>query len=139
MLDKNVPGPGKYDYLKPFGADGIKFSIKGKGKQLELLEASKIPGPGSYKPPTINPDGKFPLSTFCNIRNIKFGDKNDKRFNYSCKYFNKDLVNKNPGPNHYDIRPLINGKGQNFLSKFKNNNAISIAGKPNESNKNLSK
>ena len=30
MNDPNVPGPGKYSYLKPFGSDAVKFSIKGK-------------------------------------------------------------------------------------------------------------
>jgi hypothetical protein len=86
MIDKNVPGPGKYDVLRPFGKDGIRFTIKGREKNLTLLEASKIPGPGSYKAPGINSDGKFPLSTFSNSRNIKFGGKDDKRFNYQSKY-----------------------------------------------------
>jgi hypothetical protein len=88
MIDKNVPGPGKYDLLRPFGDDGIKFSIRGKEKNLDLLEASKVPGPGSYKPPAINTEGKFPLSNFSNIHNVKFGGKNDKRFNYRSMYWN---------------------------------------------------
>jgi hypothetical protein len=138
MFDKNVPGPGKYDILKPFGKDSLKFTIKGRERNLSLLEASKIPGPGSYKVPGINAEGKFPLSTISNSMNIKFGNRNDHRFNYKGKV-NLILVNNIPGPSHYDIKPLINGTGKNFLSKFKNSAPVSMSGKPNVSNKTISK
>ena len=49
MLDKNVPGPGGYNYLKPFGWDAPKFSMKGRsfeGKPSKTKDMS--PGPGDY-------------------------------------------------------------------------------------------
>ena len=49
MLDKNVPGPGGYNYLKPFGRDAPKFSMKGRsfeGKPSKTKDMS--PGPGDY-------------------------------------------------------------------------------------------
>ncbi len=39
---------------------------------------------------------------------------------------------KNPGPSEYDIKPLINGNGKSFQSKFKNNNAITMSPKLRE-------
>jgi hypothetical protein len=42
------------------------------------------------------------------------------------------LDNKNPGPNCYKIEPLINGKGYNYVSKFKSSTAKSIYGKYKE-------
>jgi hypothetical protein len=33
---------------------------------------------------------------------------------------------KNPGPSQYEIKPLINGSGKNFMSKYRSNNAITM-------------
>jgi hypothetical protein len=38
-------------------------------------------------------------------------------------------VNKFPGPQSYNINPLINGKGNIFVSKFKSSLGKTIAGK----------
>jgi hypothetical protein len=86
MFDKDVPGPGKYDYLKTFGHDSYKFSIKGKPNEKGLVSKSKTPGPGEY-PITIqiNKDGKYPTSQFKNATKIIFGANKGERFNYSCK------------------------------------------------------
>ncbi len=86
IIDKNIPGPGKYDFLKPFGHETSKFSMTGKGESKGLSKSSKIPGPGEYPIVAINPFGKYPISNVKNVRNVCFGVGREKRFNYSCKY-----------------------------------------------------
>jgi hypothetical protein len=81
-IDKNVPGPGKYDTSKPFGKDAFKFSLRGKGKTAD--QASKIPGPGQYNQIGLNSSGKYPLSSYHNLRGIKFGKQDEQRFVYTC-------------------------------------------------------
>ncbi len=81
----NIPGPGDYTTTKPFGTEGIKFSIRQKNSlnQSKL----KVPGPGEY-PNTIqtNPSLKFSLSTIQSQGQIIFGSSTSKRFNYSCMF-----------------------------------------------------
>lgn len=84
MFDKNVPGPGKYDYLKPFGTGALKFSMYSKGENKDIKGKSKLPGPGEYPIISINPNGKYPISHYKNATTICFGASKDKRFNYSC-------------------------------------------------------
>jgi hypothetical protein len=85
MLDKDVPGPGKYNYLKTFGTDASKFSIAGRGEDKGVGRKNQSPGPGQY-PLTdqINGDGKYPNSKFKNATKIIFGASKAQRFNYSC-------------------------------------------------------
>ena len=85
MIDKNVPGPGEYNVLKGFGNDAPKFALKGKGKNI-MSETSRMPGPGQYETISLNNTGKYPLSNLKNLRTVKFGNKDDKRFIYSCIY-----------------------------------------------------
>jgi hypothetical protein len=42
------------------------------------------------------------------------------------------LDSKNPGPSQYEIKPLINGSGRNFMSKYRNNNAVTMSPKLRE-------
>lgn len=121
MVDKNVPGPGKYNFLKPFGSDSFKYSIYGKGEAKNFSKTSKSPGPGDYPQISINPSGKYPVSKMKNATAIIFGVNKEKRFNYT--------FNKNPGPDKYDQKPLINGTGFNYVSKFKSSTAKSLYGK----------
>jgi hypothetical protein len=85
--DKCVPGPGKYNYLKPFGSDTFKISMSGRLEPKNVSRSSKSPGPGEYPIISINPTGKFPISNVKNVTNICFGAGKEKRFNYSCKFF----------------------------------------------------
>lgn len=120
MLDKNIPGPGKFNISKPFGTDASKFSIVGKG--LNIKRAQNEPGPGDYKLISMNKEGKYPLSNFTNTSSISFSLSKEQRFNYESK-------NKVPAPNRYDIKSLIDGKGFIFSSKYKSSNANSLVGK----------
>ena len=125
--DKNVPGPGKYYILKPFGYDGVKFTIKGRNdnknnnnnNNKNKNKKTGVPGPGQY-PITvkINNQGKYPVSNISNISSLKFGLDKSKRFIYK--------MNKFPGPGTYDVKPLM---GKIFDSKFRSYSGASILGK----------
>lgn len=82
MFDKDVPGPGKYQYLKNFGSDASKFSITGKPDKT-TIQKSNLPGPGHYPIISINPDGKYPVSNFRNTASISFNTRSE-RFRYAC-------------------------------------------------------
>ena len=85
FVDKNNPGPGKYNHIKPFGSDAFKFSMFGKGNSKTFSQTAKCPGPGEYPIVSINTKGKYPLSNMKNATTIVFGLSKEKRFTYSCK------------------------------------------------------
>jgi hypothetical protein len=119
--DKNFPGPGQYKYTKPFGSEAAKFSIAGRNKPAS--SKTKMPGPGTYPQLGIRPDGKYMFSRYKNTTGIVWGSSKEKRFRY------KDFLNYVPGPGNYDMKPLINGQGRLFNSKFKSNMGKTISGK----------
>jgi hypothetical protein len=80
MFDKDVPGPGKYDFLKPFGGESSKYSMLGKHNPKYLSAKSKFPGPGEYPPIALKPDGRYILSGFKNTVNIVWGHSKALRF-----------------------------------------------------------
>ena len=88
MIDMNVPGPGNYNYLKPFGWDAAKFSMKGKSFEAKSTRNKDMsPGPGNYRNVyAINEKGKYPISNVENIRSFNFVNDKMKRFNYKCKF-----------------------------------------------------
>lgn len=121
-LDKNVPGPAKFNITKPFGSEASKFSMTGKGfDYFKKSKASNEPGPGDYKYTNINKEGRYALSQYKNTSSISFNTL-DKRFNYTFK-------DRFPAPNAYKLRSLIDGKGFVFDSKIKSSPANSIIGK----------
>jgi hypothetical protein len=122
MLDKNIPGPGKFNISKPFGHEASKFSICGKGADTIKRKSQNEPGPGDYKLISMNKEGIYPLSNFTNTSSISFSLSKEQRFNYESK----NIV---PAPNKYDIKSLIDGKGFIFSSKYKSSNANSLVGK----------
>jgi hypothetical protein len=126
-IDKNIPGPCKYDVLKPFGTDSLKFSISSKFNIKDGRDRSKEPGPGEYKSIGINSSGRFPISTYQNSPSCKFSLNKEERFNYS------KMTNKNPGPEKYNLSNIqvlstfhsppkarIIGKGHDLTSKYTN-------------------
>lgn len=122
MIDKNVPGPAKYLTYKPFGSEAPKYSMTGKGIDIMKKVKSKEPGPGEYKHMTMTIEGKYPLSKFRNTATITFGINKEKRFNYNVK-------EKTPGPDSYNIKNMIDGKGFIYPSRFRSATASSITGK----------
>lgn len=132
-IDTSVPGPGKYYMPKSFGEDAQKFSIRGKLKDISLENANKYPGPGEYPIMAINPTGKYYDSKFKNATNIMFGASKSQRFNYMGKVaMCNNLVSSYPGPQHYQVKSLIDGTGKNYCSKFSSSPAKTLVGKPKD-------
>lgn len=84
MFDKNVPGPGKYNYLKSIGDESSKWTMRGKGESKNLGSKNRVPGPGDYPPIALKLDGKYPLSSFRNTVNIVWGHSKATRFPPQC-------------------------------------------------------
>lgn len=122
MIDKSIPGPGIYSYTKPFGHESPKYTMSTKQDDKGLKDKTKQPGPGEYNLVGINPKGIYPSSNFSNTPNINFGSSTEKRFKYSTK-------DKIPGPGQYECKWLIDGKGYNYISKFRSTGASTIVGK----------
>jgi len=49
--DTALPGPGKYEFDKTFGAKGLNYSMASKlPTEKHMLDKSKkLPGPGNYE------------------------------------------------------------------------------------------
>lgn len=77
--DKALPGPGKYENEKMFGAKGLTYSMAARlPTEKQCLEKSaKLPGPGNYE--TINVTGNnVSNSTFKNQSMYSFGKAEDR-------------------------------------------------------------
>ena len=83
-VDKNIPGPGKYNVIKDLGADSPKYTLHGIcGERGWTNKYMNNPAPGTYSPVVkINPSGKYPLSTISNIKSSNFGLSQSNRWNY---------------------------------------------------------
>jgi hypothetical protein len=88
IVDKNIPGPGLYDVLKPFGKDGPKYSMKGRSSE-EKQKTKKliVPGPGEYVAVSTSMTGKYPLSKYKNTSNIIWSHNKSKKLEYESKLF----------------------------------------------------
>jgi hypothetical protein len=121
ISNKNLPGPGQYNLLKPFGYNGKKFSIYSK---ILLLDNKKnFPGPGNYKNNIgISRKGLYPISEIKNIHSLNFGKNLNDRFSY------RNQIEKNffPGPGNYNQKSLL---GKIFNSRYKSNNAYTFSSK----------
>ena len=117
MIDKDIPGPGKYNLFKEPGEDSPSYSIHEKcGSNSFVNKLMKNPGPAEYSPLlSINSEGKYPISKISNVHSTNFGSNKTKRFFYK--------INNVPGPGSYRIKGLM---GVNFNSKFKSVKLISM-------------
>ena len=132
LFDKDVPGPGKYNYLKPFGYGAPCYSIKGRydsenkkkkddknGEEGEKTEQKddkeKLKTYFYNNPLKINPHGRYPLSTVRNVNSLRFGNDKTKRSAF--------VINKNPGPTEYTIRRMFDNQnkseGITILQRYK--------------------
>ena len=115
-FDMAGPGPAKYNTLKPFGRDGIKYTMRIKYKRSSSTGNFGYPGPGAYATITkINPNGTFTLSKHENVHPVEFSKDKTKRFNYTY-----DIT---PGPSDYKKGSMF---GKIFDSKFRSTNGISM-------------
>ena len=115
-FDMAGPGPGKYNTLKPFGRDGIKYTMRIKYKRSSSTGNLLTPGPGAYGIITkINPNGTFTLSKYENVHPVEFCKDKSKRFNYAYEI--------TPGPSDYKKGSMF---GKIFDSKFRSTNGINM-------------
>ena len=107
LVDLDGPSPARYNYLKPFGFDAPKFSMKGrhntpiKYKKDKEGEDSEKKEEKPYLPQVtiqIRNTGKYIVSQIPNVNSLKFDKDKSKRYQL--------VANKNPGP-AYNIPTLI--------------------------------
>jgi len=110
------PGPAKYNTMKPFGRDGIKYSMRIKYNRSSSTDNFGSPGPGAYSVITkINPDGLYTVSKYENVHPVEFCKDKTKRFNYQYE--------KTPGPSDYTKGSMF---GKIYDSRFRSTNGISM-------------
>lgn len=80
--DKAIPGPGNYNYLKPFGTESLRYTMRGKGSGKDIASSAKVPGPGEYPIVNMNARGRYPLSQNKNATGICWSSSRAKRFTY---------------------------------------------------------
>ena len=96
-LDKNVPGPGKYNsFLNTMGNMGSPaYTFSSKCGELNWNnKLMNNPGPGAYDSIVkINTSGRYPISRVANVKSRNFGiDRIDRFSNYRCKKYK--FINK---------------------------------------------
>ena len=115
-FDRAGPGPGKYNTLKPFGRDGIKYTMRIKYQRSSSTGNFGTPGPGAYATITkINPNGTFTVSKYENVHPVEFCKDKSKRFNYAYEI--------TPGPSDYKKGSMF---GKIYDSRFRSTNGISM-------------
>ena len=82
-IDKNVPGPAKYNVIRELGADAPKYSLHTIcGERGWTNKYMNNPAPGTYSPVVrINSEGKYPVSQISNIKRYNFGISHTNRWN----------------------------------------------------------
>jgi len=92
--DKNIPGPGNYDILKPFGMQGQKYSIRGRSNDdKEKTRKLIVPGPGEYVQVSTSTSGRYPLSKYKNTANIIWSYNKSNKLQYESKIIIFILIN----------------------------------------------
>ena len=115
-FDNSCPGPAKYDIRKPFGKEGIKYSMRIKYGRTNSSENIVSPGPGAYTAVTkINPNGIYIVSKNENVHPVEFSKDKSERFNYHYEV--------TPGPSDYRKSSMF---GKIFDSRFRSTNGITM-------------
>ena len=115
-LDNSGPGPAKYDIRKPFGKDGIKYSMRIRFYRSASQDYLGSPGPGAYSAVTkINPNGTYIVSKNENVHPVEFSKDKSERFNYRYE--------STPGPSDYRKNSMF---GTIFDSRFRSHNGITM-------------
>ena len=119
-LDKNVPGPAKYNVLKTTGSEMPYYTLHINCGDLGWINKyMNNPGPGTYQPVVrINSEGKYPVSSISNIKANNFGiSKSDRWKGYKG--------NGVPGPNAYKTDTTLMGSIYN--SKYRSGHLINFS------------
>ncbi len=130
IVDPDGPSPAAYNYLKPFGYDAPKVSMKGRhetpikrhgekeGEENEKKEEKKEPQFTKVSI-QITTSGKYPVSQIPNVNSIKMDKDKSKRTQFEA--------NKNPAPNEHPLPKLLGG--HIIESQYRSYEPITIAGK----------
>ena len=118
-IDKNVPGPAKYNVLKTTGSEMPYYTLHINCGDLGWTNKfMNNPGPGSYQPVVrINSEGKYPVSQISNIKANNFGLSKNNRW----KSYRGNGV---PGPNAYKSDTLM---GTIYNSKYRSGHLITMS------------
>ena len=130
LVDPDGPGPARYNYLKPFGSDAPKVSMKGRHgtpkKKKEEKEGEENENKEEKKEPQftkvtiqITKTGRYPVSQIPNVHSIKMDYDKSKRTKFEA--------NKNPAPNEHPLPKLLGG--HIIESQYRSYEPITIAGK----------
>ena len=94
-IDKNVPGPGKYNVIRELGADAPKYSLHTIcGDRGWINKYMNNPAPGTYSPVVrINSEGKYPVSSISNIQCHNFGLSQSNRWSQYKRKKNIFILN----------------------------------------------
>lgn len=115
-FDNSCPGPAKYDILRPFGRDGIKYTMRIKYNRSGSTDNIWSPGPGAYSAVTkINPNGTYIVSKNENVHPVEFSKDKSERFNYHYEI--------TPGPSDYKKSSMF---GKIFDSRFRSTNGVTM-------------
>ena len=110
------PGPANYNVLKPFGRDGIKYTMRIKYNRSSSMVNIGSPGPGAYSAVTkINPNGTYIVSKNENVHPVEFSKA------LILGYDPQNAVT--PGPSDYKKGSMF---GKIFDSKFRSTNGITM-------------
>ena len=130
IVDPDGPSPAAYNYLKPFGYDAPKVTMKGRhetpikrhgekeGEENEKKEEKKEPQFTKVSI-QITTSGKYPVSQIPNVNSIKMDKDKSKRTQFEA--------NKNPAPNEHPLPKLLGG--HIIESQYRSYEPITIAGK----------
>ena len=131
LVDLNGPSPARYNYLKPFGSDAPKVSMKGRHNTPIEYKKDKNADNSKKEEPRllevtiqIRNTGKYIVSQIPNVNSVKYF----KDYDPPKKKKEEDRYNP-PGPADYKIPPLICHKISE--SQFRNYERIGIKGRYN--------
>ena len=125
LVDLDGPSPARYNYLKQFGWDAPKVSMKGrhntpikkKGEKEGEESEKKEEQPYITKVTIqIRNNGKYVVSQIPNVNSLNFDKDKSKRTQF--------VANKNPGPSDYHLRPLL---GRVTQSQYRSYEPITMA------------
>ncbi len=81
LINEFAPGPGAYDPDLAFRKRASMYTMRERTPVIENVTSKIVPGPGTYKPmTTIEPKGKFLLSTMRDTVQTKFSPTSSARF-----------------------------------------------------------
>ena len=102
----------QFFYNIPTGVSHRATSF-GYGTKITFDSKNISPGPGTYNYLMLNLKGRYAKSDFPNSPQSKFGS--------AIRFKNEKVISDTPAPNTYNIKPMINGSGIIYNSRYNSN------------------